>query len=136
MKALSVTAIGRLNQVVSGAFGASALGPAGLRHGKVSLLALSPHGVPFKSLLPMSNELAGENAAAVSGSACQAPGPRFSRWLPRSVETFQPRRSAATRRTYSLRSTGKALSAGPFAIGPTGSPNAVQLAPSLVVTWR
>src|SRR5215210_4182257 len=98
MKALSVSAIGRLNHVVSGALGASALGPAGLRQGKVSLLALRPHGVPFRSLLPTSNELAGENAAAVSGSACHAAGPRFSRWLPLSVDTFQPRRSAATRR--------------------------------------
>ena len=36
------------------------------------------------------------------------------RWLPRSVETIQPRRSAARLRTYSLASSASAVSAGPL----------------------
>jgi hypothetical protein len=58
---LSVRAIGRLNQEVSGAFGASAAGPACLKHGKVSLLGRRPHWVPRINLLPMSRVFAGGN---------------------------------------------------------------------------
>jgi hypothetical protein len=105
-------------------------------HGSVSVAGRSPHGVPRYWTRPMSTAFAGGKAAAASGCACHPASVWISRWLPRSVVTFQPRRSGASRRTYSLVSSGRAVSAGPRAGGPTASPIAVQCAPSSVVICR
>src|SRR3954467_13161795 len=117
MKLLSVVAIGRRNHTVSGALGGGAESAFCRRHGRVSLAGLSPHGVPLIRRLPIRSALPGGNAVNVSGSATQPLSLRRTRWLPLSVATVQPRRSVATRRTYSLLRIGSAVSAGPLARG-------------------
>src|SRR5882724_7827695 len=120
--------MGRRNQVVSGGLGESPAFEAWRRHGRVSTAGRSPQGVPRNCWRPVRIALVEVYGAAATGCTSHRTPVWRSRWLPRSVETSQPRLSGATRRTYSLASSPIAVSAGPRDSGPAESTTASQWA--------
>ena len=137
MNGLSRGAIGRLSQRVSGGAGGSPLRRlAAETRERVLRTAAGRRGRRGRRGRPRSPSRAARTPRPVArlGHPARAGVPqplrRRGAWR-RPI----PARRSPSRRTYSLARSGSAVSAGPFAAGPTESTIAVQCAPSSVVIW-